>query len=40
MKYETVTLLKTNIRFLMLMLCPMSFSPSSLESGVEGAGVF
>ena len=40
MKYETVTLLTTKIRFPMLMLCPMSFSPSSLEGGVGETGVF
>ena len=32
-QYETITLLTPKIRFLMLMLCPMSFPPSSLESG-------
>ena len=32
-QYETVTLLTPKIRFLMLMLCPLSFTPSSLESG-------
>ena len=32
-QYETITLLTPKIRFLMLMLCPMSFTPSSLEGG-------
>ena len=36
MKHETVTLLTPNIRFPVLMLCPMSFSPSSLEREGEG----
>ena len=35
MKYKTVTLLTPNIRFSVLMLCPISFSPSSLEKGGE-----
>ena len=32
-QYETVTLLTLKIRFLMLMLCPVSFTTSSLEEG-------
>ena len=40
MKFETVTLLTPRIRFLMFMLCPMSFIPSSLESGREGRVYF
>ena len=35
-QYETVTLLTPKIRFLMLIQCPMTFTPSHLESG-EGA---
>ena len=34
-RHETVILLTPKIRFPMLMLCPMSLSPSSLESGGE-----
>ena len=36
MKYETVTLLTPKIRFPMLILCPMFFSPSSLDRRGEG----
>ena len=34
-KYETVALLTTKIRFPMLMLCPMFFNPLSLDSGAS-----
>ena len=34
-RHETVILLTPKIRFPMLILCPMSLSPSSLESGGE-----
>ena len=40
MKYEIVTLLTPKIRFLMLMLCSISWSPLSLESGRKGRVYF
>ena len=40
MKYETVTLLTPKIRFLMLMLCPVSLSLLSLKYRGKGGVYF